>query len=108
MTASLLTNAAWFVVLAIVLGAIASTARSVASAWSKKVTEKERTARLNAAIKDSTPQERVEIIIACGQLEGRDTTEPAKQDPAPTSTPDEDSLVARLLREVCGVAPEKE
>jgi hypothetical protein len=108
MTANLLANAAWFVVLAIVLAAIASTVRSVASVWSKKVAEKERTARLNAAIKDSTPQERVEIIIAYGKFEGRGTDEQIKQDVAQTTMPEEYSMVARLLRDVRAVVSGKE
>jgi hypothetical protein len=101
MPVNLLTDAAWLVpVLTLAAAAVSSTTRSLVSLCKKMVEEKSRTARFNTALKDSTPQQRAEIILACGVLEGGRSSELTTREPEETPPPSLErlSLVARLLR----------
>jgi hypothetical protein len=71
MPTNLLTEAIWLVPIVAVGASVASIIRSVVSLCKKVVEERSRTARFTMALKDSTPRQRAEIIVACGQLEGR-------------------------------------
>lgn len=101
MPANLLLDAAWLVpVLALAAAAVSSITRSLISLAKKIVEERSRTARFNTALKDSTPQQRSEIILACGSLEGGRVREPTtgESKEAPPASPKRFSLVARSLR----------
>lgn len=101
MPVNLITDTAWLVpALALAAAAVSSITRSLVSLCRKVVEERSRTARFNAALKDSTPQQRAVIILACGQLEGGFASEPTTgeaEEPPPPS-PERFSLVARFLR----------
>ncbi|MGH4011287.1 MAG: hypothetical protein ACRDTH_24525 [Pseudonocardiaceae bacterium] len=111
MSANLLTDAAWLVpALALVAAAVSSITWSLVSLCKKVVEEKSRTARFNTALKDSTPPQRAEIILACGQLEGGRPSELITGEPeeTPPPSPDKFSLVARFLRGWRETEPRKE
>lgn len=111
MPAKLLTDAAWLVpALALAAAAVSSITRSLVSLCKKMVEERSRTARFNTALKDSTPQQRVEIILACGLLEGGHASELTTGEPeeAPRPSPERFSLVARFLRGGREAEPGKE
>lgn len=111
MHANLLTDIAWLVpTLVLAAAAVSSIARSLVSLCKKMVEEKARTARFNTALKDSTPQQRAEIILACGQLErGRSNALPTEEsEETPPPSPEKPSLVARILRGWRETEPEKE
>jgi hypothetical protein len=97
MSANLLTDAGWLVpVLTLAAAAVSSITRSLVSLGKKIVEERSRTARFNTALRDSTPPQRAEIILACGSLEGGRGNEPITGEPkeAPPLPPERFSLVA--------------
>lgn len=111
MPANLLTDAAWLVpALALAAAAVSSIARSLVSLCKKVVEERSRTARFNTALKDSTPPQRAEIILAYGQLEGGRPSELTAGEPEETPPPSPDTLswVARFLRRWRETEPGKE
>jgi hypothetical protein len=111
MPANPLTDAAWLVpVLALAAAAVSSITRSLVSLGKKMVEERSRTARFNAALKDSTPQQRAEIILACGSLEGGCAGELTTGDPEEVPPPSlkRISLAARSLRGGRDTEPGKE
>jgi hypothetical protein len=111
MPANLLTDAAWLVpVVALAATAVSSITRSLVPLGKKIVEERSRTARFNTALKESTPQQRAEIILACGSLEGGHASEPTtgKPEEAPPASLERFSLVARSLRGGHETEPGKE
>ena len=111
MPANLLTDAVWLVpVLALAAAAVSSITRSLVSLGKKIVEERSRTTRFNTALKDSTPQQRAEIILACGSLEGGRASELTTGEPeeVPPASLERLSLVARSLRDGHETEPGKE
>lgn len=101
MPANLLTSVTWLLpVLALATAAVSSITRSLVCLGKKIVEERSRTARFNTALKDSTPPQRVEIILACGSLERGRANEQTTGEPeeAQPPSPERFSLVPRFLR----------
>ncbi|HEU5470656.1 MAG TPA: hypothetical protein VFV67_08380 [Actinophytocola sp.] len=70
MPANLLTEATWLIpATALTATAITALTRAALSLCQTVVQERSRTTRLTTALKDSTPDQRPEIIRACGHLE---------------------------------------
>jgi hypothetical protein len=111
MPANLLTDAVWLVpVLALATAAVSSITRSLVSLGKKILEERSRTVRFNTALKDSTPQQRAEIILACGSLEVGRANEPTAGEPeeAAPPSPERFSLVFHSLRGERETEPWKE
>jgi hypothetical protein len=111
MPTNLLTDASWLVpVLALAVTAAPSITRSLVSLGKKIVEERSRTARFNTALKDSTPPQRAEIILAYGSLEKGRASELTTREPEKVPPPSSErfSLVARSLRGGPETEPGKE
>ena len=102
MSANLLTEAGSLIAAAVL--AIPSTAWALVSLGKTVVQERSRTARLAAALKDSAPAERGEILRAWGQLE---SARPAE---VVDAAPEEERLAwfRRLFRGGRGTEPGKD
>lgn len=82
MPTHLLTEATWLLSAAVLAAAaISSITRSLVALCQTLIQERSRTTRLIAALKDSPPRQRAEIIRACGHLETRPTKPVCNGDP---------------------------
>ncbi|WNV86455.1 hypothetical protein [Umezawaea sp. Da 62-37] len=111
MPADLLTEASWLVpTTAVAAAMLSSIIRPLVSLLKMMVRERSRTTRFDMALKDSTPDERGEIIRACGQLEANCPHEPTIEEPetAPPTQSARLPLLNRLLQSARETDPRKD
>ena len=90
MPSQLLTDPTGHVIAALVVLALATAIKAVASVLRTWIEQTSRTRRLTRSLEGTKPHQRSGIIIACGQLEGRSAGGPGSDEAERPAAADED------------------